>query len=181
MTMSKPSSDLYKETRSILNEDNPNARWENNSDGFPVPDLGRGSDGQERDRFTERDVEILASNPISLVGMDAAFKDIISLHQAMYVGYKPLPRLPEGLTRLALNGAFREIGKRILSAKSRSRRNQRKNTHGHMNLSTPACSRSERAIRKTGPSMISKNDGLISIEKPWPSTKTLHRRAFTPC
>ena len=108
---------LYTETRSILDEDNPNARWENNQDGFPAPDLGLGPDGKERDKFTERDVEILASNPITLVAMDAAVKDIISLHQAMHVGYKPLPRLPEGLTQLAMNGAFLEIGKRILSGK----------------------------------------------------------------
>jgi hypothetical protein len=108
---------MSTETRSIFDEDNPNALWENNQDGLPAPDLGFAPDGKERDKFTERDLEILASNPITLVAIDAAVKDRISLDQAMHVGYKPLPRLPQGLTQLALNGAFLEIGKRILSGK----------------------------------------------------------------
>ncbi len=106
---------LYKESRSIFDADNPDARWENNPDGFPAPDLGPGPDGRERDKFTERDVEILAANPVTLVAMDAYVQGIISLYQAMRVGYKPLPILPSGLAQLAMHGAFREIGKHILS------------------------------------------------------------------
>ena len=106
---------LYSETRSIFDEDNPNARWENNPEGFPAPDLCLGPDGKERDQFTGRDVEILASNPITLVAADAYIQDIISLYQVMRIGYKPLPILPAGLAQLAMHGAFREIGKRILS------------------------------------------------------------------
>jgi hypothetical protein len=109
MTMSHP---LYNETRSIFDGDNPNARWENNPEGFPAPDLGLGPDGKERDQFTERDIEILASNPITA---DAYIQDIISLYQVMRIGYKPLPILPTGLAQLAMHGAFREIGNRILS------------------------------------------------------------------
>ena len=92
---------LYEETRSILDADNPNARWENNQEGFPAPDLGLGPDGKERDQFTERDVEILASNPITLVAIDAYVRDIISLYQVMYIGYKPLPRQPSESTLFA--------------------------------------------------------------------------------
>jgi hypothetical protein len=101
--------------RTIFDSDNPNARWENNPEGLPAPDLGVGPDGKERDQYTEQDIQTIARNPITLVAMDAAVKDIISLQQAKCIGYKPLPRWPQGLTVAALNGAFLEIGKRILS------------------------------------------------------------------
>ena len=170
---------LYTETRSILDEDNPNARWENNQDGFPAPDLGLGPDGKERDKFTERDVEILASNPITLVAMDAAVKDIISLHQAMHVGYKPLPRLPQGLTQLALNGAFLEIGKRILNGKITVPEESKRNTHGYTYLSMPPCCMTGSALRRTGRSTSLRNDGRIFIAKP--SAQTLYPPAIPVC
>jgi len=87
--------------------------WEYNEDGFPAPDLGGGEDGNPRSSFTERDLEILASNPISLVAIDAANKELISMGQAIQIGYKPFPRYPQGLQFHALLGAFIELCRRV--------------------------------------------------------------------
>ena len=127
-----------------------------------------GPDGRERDQFTERDVEILASNPITLVAADAYIQDIISLYQVMRIGYKPLPILPTGLAQLAMHGAFIEIGKRILSGRITVPEEFKKKYAWIYELEHTAVQHDRKRDQEDRPSTNSKSGGLISTAKPIP-------------